>query len=146
MSNHVTADDIRDYLRAKYIAPARARDESVIRIMAGDVHRDMHLHNRVPAVCQVLRGQKFLAENHLTLEKWEAPPGGQSTTAVGVYRLAHSGSRSEDDRIQTAWESLRGIGKEVFAALGGGESFLRNERQNFYGSGTDPINRPQGKE
>jgi hypothetical protein len=145
MGNPVTADDIRDYLRAKYINPARARHESAIRIVAGDVHREMNLHNRVPAVWQVLAGKKFLAENDLTLEKREGPTSGPSTTAVFVYRLADSSVHSEDDRIRTAWESLRGIGKEVFAALGGGESFLRSERQNFYGSGANPANHSKDK-
>jgi hypothetical protein len=33
--------------------------------------------------------------------------------------------------------SLRGIGKEVFAALGGGEAFLRSEREHFYDPGKE---------
>jgi hypothetical protein len=33
---------------------------------------------------------------------------------------------------EDAWERLRGIGKDVFAELGGGEAFIRNERDNFY--------------
>jgi len=138
MRNQVTAAGIRDYLRAQYINPARARHESVIRIVAGDVHREMHLHNRVPAVCRVLRGKEFLAENGLTLERWDGSPSRIGATATFIYRLTDSGSNSEDDGIRTAWESLRGIGKEIFGALGGGESFVRNERQNFYGSSSDP--------
>jgi hypothetical protein len=131
MRNQITANDIRDHLRTNYIDPARTRHESVIRIVAGDVHRELRLHNRLPTVWRVLAGKKFLADNHLTLEKREKPQAGQTMTAVFVYRLADSGLHSEDDRMRTAWESLRGIGKEIFAALGGGESFLRNERQDF---------------
>jgi hypothetical protein len=29
--------------------------------------------------------------------------------------------------------------KDVFAELGGGENYLRNERANFYGPGKDPL-------
>ena len=33
---------------------------------------------------------------------------------------------------QDAWERLRGALKDVYAELGGGEAYLRNERENFY--------------
>jgi hypothetical protein len=33
--------------------------------------------------------------------------------------------------------SLLGIGKEVFESLGGGEAFIRRERERFYDAGED---------
>jgi hypothetical protein len=33
---------------------------------------------------------------------------------------------------QDAWERMRGILKDVYAELGGGEAFIRNERESFY--------------
>jgi hypothetical protein len=141
MATEATADRIRGYLRSVYVDPARSRHESSVRIVAGDVHKALHLNNRVPAVCQVLGGRKFLMENNLVLEKQEGPRSGQSTTAAFVYRLAGTGSESQADRIEAAWKSLRGIAKDVYAALGGAENFLRNERDHFYNPGQDPLYR-----
>ena len=33
---------------------------------------------------------------------------------------------------------LRGIAKDVFQSLGGGEAFIRKEREDFYGPGQEP--------
>lgn len=41
---------------------------------------------------------------------------------------------------QEAWESLRGVLEEVYAEFGGGEAYLRSERENFYDGGQDPLN------
>ncbi len=144
MEKHTTAEHIREHLQRTYVKPARARHEATIRIVAGDVHKALQLRNRVPAVCQVLSGRKFLVENGLVLEKQEGPPSGQGTTAAFVYRLTDQVNTSRDD-IEARWQSLRGIGKKVFAALGGGEAFLRTERDNFYDPGRDPLDDQWGK-
>jgi len=39
---------------------------------------------------------------------------------------------SQLDPSSEAWTRLRGLLKEVFAELGGGEAYLRAERSNFY--------------
>jgi hypothetical protein len=140
-----TADRIRVHLRSAYIDPARARHESTIRIVAGEVLKALHLQNRAPAVCQVLRGRKFLAENDLILEKQEGPPSGLSTTTTFIYRLA-SHDQTSGDREKSAWDSLRGIAKKTFAALGGGEAFLKSEREKFYDPGRDPLDNDWGKQ
>jgi hypothetical protein len=45
-----------------------------------------------------------------------------------------------DDRERPSLLSLCGIGKEVFASLGGAEAFIRNEREHFYSSpDRDPL-------
>jgi len=40
-------------------------------------------------------------------------------------------SKPETQSADEMWESLRGIGKDVFAALGGAEKFIRQERAQF---------------
>jgi 5-methylcytosine-specific restriction enzyme B len=128
-----TSDRIREYARREYIEPNRKRGEITVRIVAGDVHKALGLHNRSPQVCSALRSQKFLDENHLVLVKPpEGPPGGMSTTMTFTYRLLDADNQQpkpETDRFLR----LYGIGKEVFASLGGGEAFIRSERENFYG-------------
>jgi len=40
-------------------------------------------------------------------------------------------SKPEARTADDMWDSLRGIGKDVFAALGGAEKFIRQERAQF---------------
>jgi len=46
-----TADGIRSYVNRVFIEPARLSGSITVRVNAGDVHRDMALVNRMPAVC-----------------------------------------------------------------------------------------------
>jgi len=130
MKGTSAADQVRQYARRHYIEPARKRHESVVRIVAGDVYKALHLQGRVPSVCQALGGSKFLMENRLTLEKRDGPPSGQSTTVVFTYRLMDDTPKQSpaDESLLDLW----GIGKEVFESLGGAEAFIRRERERFY--------------
>jgi hypothetical protein len=105
-----------------------------VRIVAGDVAKALHLQRNLPNVCQALGGKKFQSENDLTLIERQAPPSGQSNTVTFVYDL---GSRKPESSRYAGLLALRGIGRDVFAALGGGEEYLRRERENFYGDGRD---------
>jgi hypothetical protein len=129
------AAKIREFVRREYIEPAIRRGEATIEILVGDIHRRMHLQNLAPNVCQALSGRKFLQENHLILEKRDGPPSGLGTTVKFVYRVACPPDvpiRKESPLI-----GLRGIARDIFRDLGGGEAFIRKEREQFYGSGPD---------
>jgi 5-methylcytosine-specific restriction protein B len=130
MTTQTAAGRIRECLRQKFLEPARLRGLTSIRIVAGEIHKELGLRNQVPNVCQVLRSRKFLNENQLVLEKFEGPPSGLGTTATFTYRLtANGGPASEEEPFLL---SLRGIAKDTFASLGGGETFIRSERENFH--------------
>jgi len=131
MKAHTGAEQVRELARVNYIEPARKRQESTVRILAGDVHRALHWVGRVPSVCQALNGSKFLKDNHLILEKWEGPPSGQSATVLFTYRLVDE-NRAPDEMQESPLLRLCGIGKEVFESLGGAEAFIRRERERFY--------------
>ncbi|SRR5579883_370831 len=122
---------VREYVRDKYIREARQRGDSMVRVVVGDVHRALGFKNRVPLVCQALSSRQFLAENDLTLEKREGPPSGLSTTVVFTYRLSRD---RESQTICSGLLPLCGIAKEVFSSLGGGEAFIRGERDQFHGT------------
>jgi hypothetical protein len=119
---------VRKFVRANYIEGARRRGDSVIQVVAGDVHRALGFKNRVPSVCQALASRQFMEENDVALEHREGPPSGLSTTVVFTYRL-----NPEREKVtrEGAFHNLRGIAKTVFAELGGGESFIRTERDRF---------------
>ena len=129
------ADRVRDYARQEYIEPARRRRESTIRIVAGEVQKAVRLSNRVSLVCQALKSHKFLDENHLVLEKWDGPPSGMSTTVIFTYRLLDEAGQISSQPSESPFLRLRGIAKDVFQSLGGGEAFIRKERKRFYGPG-----------
>ncbi len=98
------ADRVRDWARREYIEPARARRQSTVRVVAGEVQKAVHLSNRVSLVCQALKSHKFLTENRLLLEKSEGPPSGMSTTVAYTYRVlddAPKPSQPEESKAQS---------------------------------------------
>jgi hypothetical protein len=129
------ADRVREHARREYIEPARRRHEPTIRIVAGDVQKAVRLSNRVSLVCQALKSHKFLDENRLVLEKWDGPPSGMSTTVAFTYRLKDVAGQVPRQPAESPFVQLRGIAKDVFRSLGGGEAFIRKEREQFHGRG-----------
>jgi hypothetical protein len=123
------SDLVRQHAQEKYISVARRRGQSTVIINVGAVHKALGLRNRVPLVCAALGSKKFLKENKLRLVARTGPRSGQSTTVDFTFELGDGGAA--DTNAVDPWEALRGIGKEVFAALGGGEAFLRRERAEF---------------
>lgn len=128
----VTSDSIRHSAQRSYVHPARHRGLKRFSINVGEVHRSLALRNRVPLVCQALGSEKFLEANSLKLVSKTGPPSGQSTTVTYTYEFVDSGTHSEP--AEDAWSRLGGALKDVFQELGGGEAYLRAERENFEGS------------
>jgi hypothetical protein len=132
--NMEMAQRVREYVRREYIDVARRQHQVTVRVVAGDVHKAVGLSNRVPLVCQALKGRKFLEENHLELEKSEGPKSGLGTKVAFTYRLKAKGA-SPSPEPETSFVTIRGIGKKLFQSLGGGEAFIRQQRESFYGDG-----------
>lgn len=53
------ADLIREFVSTRYIEPARATGTKHVTVRAGDVHRDMQLKDRMPAVASALGAKAF---------------------------------------------------------------------------------------
>jgi hypothetical protein len=123
------SDAVRRHAYEKYIASARRRREKTVAINVGEVHRTLALNNRVPLVCAALGSKKFLTEHGLRILSKTGPPSGQSTTVTFTYEIVRDNERPAEGI--NAFLALRGIGKEIFASLGGGEAFLRRERAEF---------------
>jgi len=79
------ADRIRQFVNKKYIEPARATGQSEVSIRAGDVHRDMGLRNRMPAVCSALDAKKFEKRYMVKLKERFGPP--QSSSVVWIFSI-----------------------------------------------------------
>lgn len=133
------SDVVRHHAYEKYISAARRRKEKTISINVGEVHKALALNNRVPLVCAALGSKKFLNEHGLRILSKTGPPSGQSTTVTFTYEIV--GSEPQKHSADEAWQSLRGLAKEIYASFGGGEAYLKQERANFYGPGQDPLGR-----
>ena|ERR1700677_1482574 len=124
---------VRQHAREAYLRPALRRGEQTFSVNVGTVHKALALNNRVPLVCLALRSRKFLTENSLHLISKTGPPSGQSTTVTFTYKIL-----DRDEKDSTATDTLlalHGIAKDLFASLGGGEAFVREERRKFSSSG-----------
>jgi hypothetical protein len=144
------ATEIRNYLRTRYFEPARRRRETLVTLRAGDIHRELGLHNRVPSVCQVMESRLLEKEADVKISSKQGPPSGRGTTLTVTYEV-RLGGRSGVESAETRGSSpdsqpwaklfleLKGMGKDVFAAEGGGEAFLKRERDEFYGSGKKEL-------
>lgn len=127
MSN---ADTIRAHVLRRHVEPARRDGKPTVAIVAGDIHRELGLEDRVPSVCSALRARKFLDANDLELEDVRGPKS--STTTTFTYRLRAVGGGVRPAR-NPVW-NLLGAGTRTLAALGGGERWLRQEREAFRGA------------
>ena len=118
-----------------YVRPARSRGEKTIEVRVGNVLKELGWSNRTPSVFSTLGSKSFQEEAGLQLiEKRGGPPsGGPSTTWQFIYRVLDRESRSsaETERVIPnggGLMNLAGALADVFRKLGGGEAYLRAER------------------
>jgi len=127
-----SAEAIRMYVLKNYIEPARKKGQRRIQVTAGDVHRGMHLKNRVSNVCSALGSRAFLKDNGLVVDEMSGPPSGMSTRVAYTYLLVENKGSADQANTAHDFENLRGLLKEALHSLGGGEAFLRRERERFH--------------
>jgi hypothetical protein len=124
------SETVRQHAHDAYLRPARQQGLKTFEINVGQVHRALTLKNRVPLVCQALKSEKFLDANGLRLISETGPPSGQSTTVTYTFAFIERDKSAAPHR--DPWTDLRGALKNIFAELGGGENYLRKERDAFY--------------
>lgn len=130
-----SSDLVREQATRNYVQAARRKGVHTFSINVGDAHRDSKLRNRVPLVCMALKSRKFLQANGLRLVSESGPPSGMSTTVTYTYEFV--GAEPSPEAGADPWTRLRGALKDIYAEFGGGESYLRKERERFYGHGED---------
>ena len=79
------ADDIRDFAFRKFIEPARKQGKRTVTIRAGDVHKDMGLYDRMPAVCSALGSNKF--ENQFNIKRLKVEGPIQGANALFTFEI-----------------------------------------------------------
>ncbi len=80
-----TADEIRAYVNRVYIEPARKSAKASVEVVSGEVHKDMGLENRMPAVCAALDAKKFGDEYRVIASKRVGPK--QSSTVRWLFAI-----------------------------------------------------------
>lgn len=76
----ITADQIRAYVNKAIVEPARRTGKSDVTIVARDVHKDLKLVERMPAVCSAIDAQKFQEQYRLILSSRSGPKQGPRAT------------------------------------------------------------------
>src|SRR5258708_6322606 len=138
------AKSIRQSLRSRYFEPARRRRETLVTLRAGDIHRELGLRNRVPNVCQVMESRILEKEAGVKVSSKQGPPSGRGTSLTVTYVVepAHDEAKNDSREIKPVpldhpgvalFYELRGLAADIYAAEGGGEAWLKKERENFYG-------------
>jgi hypothetical protein len=128
-------DVTKKHVIATHIRPARQRGEESIRLKVGSVQKELGWTNRTPSVFSTLSSKEFEREAGVELvEKRGGPPsGGPSTSVEFIYRVldppGSSGASAKPSSAGDALIGLYGIGAQVFKQLGGGEEYLRRERE-----------------
>ena len=79
---HANADCIRTHGFETFIKPARGAGLRTVSIIAGHVHKDLGLQNRMPAVCSALDSAKFLEPYNISVIRRIGPPQGSSVTWI----------------------------------------------------------------
>jgi hypothetical protein len=117
------------------VEPARTRGEETVRIRVGKIQKELGWTNRTPSVFSTLKSEPFQREAGLELiEKRGGPAsGGPSTTVEFVYRILKSRDQAKEPVFASGANlmDLYGIGTEVFKQLGGGEEYLKREREEL---------------
>jgi hypothetical protein len=128
-------EQTKRHVIARYVQPARSKGEKTIQVRVGNVQKELGWTNRTPSVFSTLSSREFQQEAGVELiEKIGGPPsGGPSTTVQFLYRVLEG---AEESALGAKTAHPKGIGllalyglcAESFKALGGGEEFLRRER------------------
>jgi len=127
------AETTKRHVITKYVVPARSRGQERLEVRVGNIAKELGLSNRTPSVFSTLSSQSFQREAGLELiEKRGGPAsGGPSTTVQFVYKVLGRDTTQGHPKKAGDLMALYGIGAEIFRQLGGGEEYLRRERENL---------------
>lgn len=129
------SEQVQHYFQSNYVIPARERGQATLQVKAGEIHSKLGWTRRVPLVCAALSSQKLQRKTGVRLKTKEGPPSGQSPTVVFHYEILETMTAQPPNSGRPASRiglmDLFGIGAEAFKKLGGGEEYLRREREEL---------------
>ena len=81
------ADKIRQYVIEKHINPARINGQKYVKIISGDIQKEMGLKNKLPAICSALEAQEFAIQAGVTSAKRENRQGNLNPSSTVHYEF-----------------------------------------------------------
>ena len=145
--NYGLSDQVRSVATDKYVQPAIRAGKLRFSVSVRDLMQ--HLEpmgfpaRNWPQICSAIQAEKFLRAHGIEIEAVEGPPKKQSSTVVVRYRFANpqaqpgsaappiqdkpeaTGGETPEEWAHRMTGKLFGLMKDEFAAVGGGEAFLR---------------------
>ena len=79
------SEQVRDYVKRKYVDPAKKAGKKSLSLRAGDIHRELGFTRRIPVVCSALRSRKFQKKCDIKLSYIDGH--NNTTAATFTYRL-----------------------------------------------------------
>ena len=76
------AEAISQHIVSRHFVPTWKRQQSQITLKAGDIHEELALKDRMPAVCDVLGSEKFQRMTSTKLISRGGPHHGASATLL----------------------------------------------------------------
>ena len=129
------SEEVQQFFQNNYVLPARQRGIETIEVKAGEIHSKLGWTRRVPLVCAALSSQKLQRKTGVRLTEKKGPPSGQSPTVIFRYEIVDrkDATKMEGNKQPSGIDlmDLYGIGADVFKELGGGEEYLRREREQL---------------
>ncbi len=74
------ADLIREHILKNHIQPARERGDRTISVTAGQIHSELRMKNRLPAVCSAIGSLKFEDDCRVKVMPVAVPLNSSTTT------------------------------------------------------------------
>lgn len=88
------ADQIRTHVIERHLRPARECGARDIELRAGDIHHELRLSARMPAVCSALGGAKLGVEAQVTLTRRTGPAQGANVWFTYAFESGALPSRN----------------------------------------------------
>jgi hypothetical protein len=79
------SERVREYVKHKYVDPAKKAGKKSLSIRAGDIHRELGFLRRIPVVCSALRSRKI--QKNCDIELAYVDGTNNTTAATFTYRL-----------------------------------------------------------
>jgi hypothetical protein len=128
------SEEVQQYFHGNYVLPARQRGQASVEVKAGEIHSKLGWTRRIPLVCAALSSKKLQRNVGVRLTQKEGPPSGQSPTVVFRYEILKSEASSAQGVSSQPKRGLLaayGVAAHLYRQVGGGDAFLKTERENF---------------
>lgn len=81
------SDNIRKFVITNYFKPARSRGEKTVTLVSGQIHSELRLKNRMPAVCSALRSKQLEEDGNTSLIRETRAPNVKMNSSTNQFEF-----------------------------------------------------------